>query len=100
NNAARVANTLLVFSEIWQKENQRREARASCQEALQLLSATPNQPLYANALFLCGKLAETEWREHTENEESIKDAQARYEQALALFAERHDTAAVARVSRQ
>lgn len=56
--------------------------------------------MYANTLFLCGKLAETEWREHPENEESIKGAQARYEQALALFAERHDTAAVARVSRQ
>lgn len=100
NNASRIANTLLVCSEIHQKENQRREARANCQEALQLLSAAPDQLLYGNALFFFGKIAETEWREHPENADFVREAQAHYEQALTLFVSRHDIAAIARVSKQ
>lgn len=99
HDAARVASTLLALAEIQQEEHQQQEARASCQEALTLLADTPEHPLYGNALFLGGKLAEAWWREHLEQETAAKEALAYYEQALAFFTERHETAALARVSR-
>jgi len=100
HDAARVASTLLALAEIQREGHQLQEARASCQEALALLTDTPEHPLYGNALFLCGKLAEAGWREHPEQEAAAKEAQAYYEQALALFTERHDTTGLTRVSRQ
>lgn len=96
----RVANTLLVLAEIQQKENRGQEARASCQEALALLSTTPGQPLYGTALFLFGKIVETEWHEHPAQEALVREAQESYEQALALFTSLHDTAALVRISKQ
>jgi len=100
HDAARVASTLLALAEIQREGHQLQEARASCQEALALLTDTPEHPLYGNALFLCGKLAEAGWREHPEQEAAAKEAQAYYEQALALFTERHDTTGLTGVSRQ
>jgi tetratricopeptide (TPR) repeat protein len=98
-DAARVASILLVLAEIRKQEHQRQEARANCKEALSLLATIPEHPLYGSALFLSGKIAEAEWCSHPD-EDNIRDAQAYYEQALKLFTDRHDTAAITRVSRQ
>jgi tetratricopeptide (TPR) repeat protein len=98
-DAARIASILLALAEIRKQEHQRQEARANCKEALSLLATIPEHPLYGSALFLSGKIAEAEWCDHSD-EEAIRDAQVYYEQALELFVEQHDTAAIARVSRQ
>jgi len=97
---ARQAQTLLLLAEIQQKQCQAQNARASCEEALALLSATPHLLLNGTALVLLGKIAESEWHHHPEQEALATEAQTRYEQAQTLFASLHDTASLARVSRQ
>ncbi|HEY0753579.1 MAG TPA: hypothetical protein VGD98_06425 [Ktedonobacteraceae bacterium] len=97
----RVAHTLLVLAEIQQKECfDAQDARANCEQALALLAQTPEQPLNGTALFLLGKIAECEWSRSREKIPAANEAQARYEQARAFFTEQHDTASLAKVSRQ
>lgn len=100
NDHARQAQTLLLLAEIQQKQCQAQDARASCEEALALLSATPHLPLNGTVFVLLGKIAESEWRHHLEQDALATEAQARYEQAQSFFASLHDTASLARVSKQ
>jgi tetratricopeptide (TPR) repeat protein len=97
---ARVAQTLLIQAEIQHKTGTMQEARTNCEQALALLAATPDLPLNGTALFLLGKIAETEWHAHPDQTTLAPEAQARYEQALALFASLHDTTSLASVSKQ
>jgi tetratricopeptide (TPR) repeat protein len=100
DNATREGATLLVLAEVQQREKQAAVARASVQEALDLLAATPELPAYGNALFLAGKIAEDQWRAHPEEETPAVDAQSFYERALTFFTDHHDGAARARIARQ
>lgn len=100
NDDARRANILLSLAEIQQKRCQMQEARASCEQALALLSATPNLPLNGTAFVLLGKIAESEWRYHPDQAALATEAQEHYEQAQAFFTSLHDSASLARVSKQ
>lgn len=100
NDNARLAHALLLLAEVQQEKCQMQEARSNCEQALALLSVTPNLPLNGTALFLFGKIAESEWRYHPEDEALATEAQTRYEQAQTLFTTLHETSSLAKVSKQ
>jgi tetratricopeptide (TPR) repeat protein len=100
NDQARVANALLVLAEILQKMCQVQEARTSSQQALALLSVTQEQALYGAALFLCGKIAEDEWRLQPAQETLAEEALLYYKQARTRFEELHNAPSLAKVSKQ
>ncbi len=87
NNPAREGATLLVLAEVQQREQQADQARASVQDALQLLAPTSEQSTYGHALFLAGQIAEDQWRTHHGEERYAADARSFYEQALTFFSE-------------
>jgi tetratricopeptide (TPR) repeat protein len=100
NDQDGVANALLLQAEILHKMGQGQQARTSSQQALALLAATQDQPLYGAALFLCGKIAEDEWRLQPVQETLAEEALLYYDQARTIFGGRHDTPSLASVSKQ
>ena len=100
NDPTRAAHTLLVIAEIEWKACRLLEARASCQQALALLSATQDQTLRGTTLFLLGKIAEARWHSQPGQEKSAEEALEWYEQAQAVFEARHDASSLAKVAKQ
>ena len=100
NDRASVANTLLLLAEIQQKMGQAQEAQTTCRQAIELVALTQDQALHGAALFLCGKIAEAQWRQQPEQENLAQEALRNYEQARELFEKLRDLPALARVSKQ
>ena len=100
NDSICMVHALLSQAEIQYQGHRMQEARSSCEQALALLATIPDLPLNGNTLFLLGKIAEKEWHYHPDQTTLAPEAQARYEQALALFESLHETISLARVSKQ
>jgi len=74
------------------------EARASGEGGLAKLVGSPPTLLLGHLAFLLGQIAEKELRHHVERQWLSTEGRERYEQAISIFEELHETSALASAS--